>query len=551
MTTEAGRPREPWELRRGGAADRTWVGLSARLQRVAAARSGRTDLVVAIAPDIELGANAWSGLYHHELAEIRLPATSLLGLPPSAAHVDITVESGREAHPRLRGALLLASAHAAHTSWARPQGVDANLAFSLDVLERCRVARRALVDEPADRRWLTSVVAMFEHGPLAWLSITRLGFELAGVIGAPEAHMAREKLVEQLGVAGFQQLTDCLHLGLRLEDGADEELYREARLIARLLEQSGGATVSDGHHRRQGAPTRQKTSLAAARDDGSRAPTPKASVPREEDLLAAERQLARAAASETFGHGSVPNGYVTRQPSPHLIRSARAFAAALRRTRYRAADTTVAPSRTPPGRLRLAEAMRAQAQRAAGAALTARPWLKLLRRYVDEPPLTVGLSWDTSQSLSDLHSHMADLTWMLAWAIQRVDGRLAAVAWSSTTHAVGWPGRVPESVVEPPSGGRSSGCPQSLRALAGALDLDLSLGARIVVVVTDGRVPNRRAVRSEVQRLVRYGVTVVWVTTIPDLRPPAGAVPVLLSDPDTLGATLSHGICRALASSGN
>jgi hypothetical protein len=141
---------------------------------------------------------------------------------------------------------------------------------------------------------------------------------------------------------------------------------------------------------------------------------------------------------------------------------------------------------------------------------------------------------------------MADLAWALAWAMAQVSGELAAVAWNSRARPVAWPGRVPVDVVEPGCSGGSSACPESLRALDGALDLRAGSGARVVVVTTDGRIANRRSVLDEVRSLVESGVVVLWVTHQPDPRTPSGAQNVVITDPATLVATVGSAICRSL-----
>ena len=53
-------------------------------------------------------------------------------------------------------------------------------------------------------------------------------------------------------------------------------------------------------------------------------------------------------------------------------------------------------SATPPGRLRMRQAVAADAQRAAGAMPTARPFTRVERRRVPAPPLAVGVACDVS-----------------------------------------------------------------------------------------------------------------------------------------------------------
>lgn len=515
-----------------GAATDRWVGLSARLQRVVAARSRRRDLVLRIAPDLGDDPRGWSGWYRPDLAEVRLPAGAVLAAGAEPSRVDVTTAAGRRADPRLVGALSLAGAHAAHTRWAPPAGPDP----ALDLLERLRVVRIQLDETPTDRPWLRAAAGLIATGP--WPLVALLGLGRAGLLDGAETAPARAHLQERLGPGVVADVESVVAVAVAADDDAIDLLRAQAEALATLLGAPDATDSPDSTDELR----RVLERVTQPSDEPGRHP----SRPREEDLRLAERELAQAAAADVFSAVADGARDVRRDPDPQLRQAARALAGALRRARYRAAEVTLAPSLVPPGRLRLAEAMRREAQRAAGAEVTARPWLRPRRRAVDQPPLRVGLSWDVSRSRSRLHPRMAELAWALSWAMRHVGGELAAVAWNSRVSAVQWPGRVPAQVVEPPCGGRSSACPQSLRALAGALDLDEPGGVRVVIVATDGQVPNRRAIGAEADRLARDGVSVLWVTSEVDPRPPAGVVPVVLADPDTLVPTLGDAVCRLL-----
>ena len=79
--------------------------------------------------------------------------------------------------------------------------------------------------------------------------------------------------------------------------------------------------------------------------------------------------------------------------------------------------TTVA-SATPPGRLRMREALSADAQRAAGALPTATPFTRTIRRRVPAPPLRVGIACDVSGSMSAFAGPVASAAWILARAAE-------------------------------------------------------------------------------------------------------------------------------------
>jgi hypothetical protein len=280
--------------------------------------------------------------------------------------------------------------------------------------------------------------------------------------------------------------------------------------------------------------------LAARRVGGRPAPSSEGSG-------AQRRVLARAVGAGLFDPGRRRSRLSVREPDEVLRRQARALAADLRRARYRAPHTATVRSQLPPGRLHLAELLRQDAQRAARAAPTARPWRQLRRRDVEQPPLRVGLSWDVSRSRAESHQDMADLAWVLAWAMAHSAGTLAAVAWNSRVVPVVWPGRLPAAVVEPVCEGRSGGCAQSVRALDGVLDLADDRGLRVLVVSTDLSIGNRRFVDDEMGDLARRGVQTLWVTPEPDPRTPPGAVNLAPGGGRDLVGTVSKGLCTTLS----
>lgn len=127
---------------------------------------------------------------------------------------------------------------------------------------------------------------------------------------------------------------------------------------------------------------------------------------------------------------------------------------------------------------------------------------------------------------------------------------MAAIAWNSNARPVVWPGHVPRHVIEPVCRGKSSGCPQSLRALDGALQLSGSTGPRVVVVLTDGRQPNHRYIDAEVEWLATSGVRVLWVTDRSDSWTPKRAERHWLGAGEDHAANLGRAICGIFSDDG-
>lgn len=263
-----------------------------------------------------------------------------------------------------------------------------------------------------------------------------------------------------------------------------------------------------------------------------------------------DAQITAAVYAATFGRQAAPIHVYERTPDAALTEQARRLTWALRRAQFRAVARTTTPALAPPGRMRMGEVMRRDAQKATRARITAQPWRQTRRREVTQPPLTVGFSGDVSGSMQRWQKVTADLSWAVAQATSHMAGRTAAVAWNQAVAPVVRPGENPPNVREAGCGGGSGGCSLSLRALDGALRLTADRdGARAVVVVTDGALGDTYgAINAEVLRLTRAGVKVLWVTPTPDLRIHVSATNVVLHDPTEFGETIGKALANLLAS---
>src|SRR5271166_3038305 len=95
------------------------------------------------------------------------------------------------------------------------------------------------------------------------------------------------------------------------------------------------------------------------------------------------------------------------------------------------------------------QAMAADAQRAAGALPSARPFTRVQRRRVPAPPLAVGIACDVSGSMSAWTGPVASTAWILARATATVPAaRTAAVTYGRRVRPVTYPGAVPAKVTE-------------------------------------------------------------------------------------------------------
>ena len=132
--------------------------------------------------------------------------------------------------------------------------------------------------------------------------------------------------------------------------------------------------------------------------------------------------------------------------------------------------------------------MAADAQRAAGAMPTARPFTRTERRRVPAPPLAVGVACDVSGSMSSFTGPVASTAWVLARATASLPAaRTATVTCGRQVRPVTYPGAVPAQVSEFRAADKYEDFTRAVNALDGALGLSRPGSTRILVIVSDGR----------------------------------------------------------------
>lgn len=197
----------------------------------------------------------------------------------------------------------------------------------------------------------------------------------------------------------------------------------------------------------------------------------------------------------------------------------------------------------------MGEEVRRQAQIAARTRITATPYRQTHRREVQNPPLLVGFAGDVSGSMDQWARVTAGLAWSLAQTSRHVDAQVAAVYWDSGIRATISPGQAPRTVETAKCAGGSTGCPQAIDALDGALGLTHNAdAARLLVIVTDGAIGHTRPdVARRAARLEAAGVSTLWVTPTPDTLCPE-VTNVVIRNPDRFGNVVGRAIVDTLAS---
>lgn len=595
---------------------RHWLELSARIGDFLRSAADRDDLIAHIGVDTRPEPDRVmqprpAAAFVPVLAEARFDAGALLGVHDKPSHVDPRRMWGRQAFPALTGAICHEAAHAAHTRLKLAPDTPARIVHWALLLEEPRIEARQIRRRPGDRLWLRASTAhVVGRGSLAPqqpdtpdAAATALALLVlradAGVLDAHDVDPLLRTVTSVLGARRARALRAIGRDALAAGDGDAAALLDCGRRWAEALGEdltspahSAPSSATDGT---EPGPARRLPCGAWTPGDLPEDATPWTTAPAQEgpggaiaaavratidavhadaqreaaepagsavpdnraerDRETAARGKARDDAQQVFGPGGTTRAPIhmsSRDPNAEDRRGAHALVQHLSRARYRDLARTRQRSATPPGRLNVNEAMRRERQIATRVQPTATPWTMTRRRLVEPPPLTLGISLDVSGSMNAWTNPVASAAWMLAHAVHRTGGTVAAVAWNTRTTPIIAPHRAPAKVVVPRSDGGSSGCPQSLRALDGALELTDTDGARLLAVITDGHLtPGTTAdTTAIIRRLTATGVTVLWVTwkgQRANTWVPAGAVTVSLTDTADFGPQLAARLVHALA----
>ncbi|MBY8849555.1 hypothetical protein K7G98_14150, partial [Saccharothrix sp. MB29] len=160
----------------------------------------------------------------------------------------------------------------------------------------------------------------------------------------------------------------------------------------------------------------------------------------------------------------------TRPPTRRTVGLAGVAATALDTAGIRERVAVKSASEVPPGRLRMRGVRAAEAQRAAGASVTAQPFTRITRTQVPTPPLRLGVACDVSGTMGWARDHVASAAWILADAARhtRVPAQTASVIFGRHVRPLTRPGKPPAEVTEFHSNDNWEDIPTALDALDSA-----------------------------------------------------------------------------------
>lgn len=210
--------------------------------------------------------------------------------------------------------------------------------------------------------------------------------------------------------------------------------------------------------------------------------------------------------------GAVVSGQRTilwRNPSEADRRNLRIFRSGLTVAGHRAPAPAPTPVRYPSGRLNPRQLVARAGQISTGQPVTAAPWTALKPVARTAQLLRLGVIVDVSATMRPWTEVAAPLGWAAAHAVAQRGGQHTLWGFGGEAFPIVADGVAPPQVpvISDPGSG-SAGCGQALTAAA---DMLTGAGAGLLIVITDGLLPDTVDVQDAVDDVLAAGFAVVWV----------------------------------------
>lgn len=228
------------------------------------------------------------------------------------------------------------------------------------------------------------------------------------------------------------------------------------------------------------------------------------------------REIAGEIFSKSSGPGTTKSNSKlldVRSPNTDELIAAVTIGQWLEKAKYRERDEHEIASILPPGRLRTRAIVQNAALKSRGVNQRVEAFRRTVRKHTDDPTLHVGVMVDISGSMGSAMQPMATTAWVMAEAVNRIQGECAMVYFGNDVFPTLKAGqRLPEvSVYSASDGTEKFG--KAFSALDGALNLLHGNGARLLVVVSDGEYTSdeSRKAMEVVAKCKEAGVAILWL----------------------------------------
>lgn len=228
------------------------------------------------------------------------------------------------------------------------------------------------------------------------------------------------------------------------------------------------------------------------------------------------REVAKDVFSKSSGAGSTKSNsrlLEVRSPNTDELVAAVTIGQWLEKAKYRERDEHEIASILPPGRLRTRAIVQNAALKSRGVNQRVEAFRRTVRKHTDDPTLHVGVMVDISGSMGSAMQPMATTAWVMAEAVNRIQGECAMVYFGNDVFPVLKAGqRLKEVSVYSASDGTEK-FDKAFSALDGALNLLHGNGARLLVIVSDGEYTSdeTRKAMEVIAKCKEAGVAILWL----------------------------------------
>jgi hypothetical protein len=471
------------------------------------------------------------------------------------------------------GAIYHEACHAKFSRWSLEQASKdvSNLEFeALSLLEESRIENWGVITEPKNRIFLQAcaidIVLADLKGQLskldtAWSASRLAGLTLArvdaGVLDAADVEPMAEVLNEILGADLIAELRKIwIEFQAHEEHSNPEKLYELAKKWVELVKEKADergenpeaeaaeqqivvvvSEGSEGEGEGEGSEVNAKilkalkeiaenndiTSQGEANDQALEEEQKREIE--EDNQKSEERNQQKAVARKVFDRAGAGSGevvdtgksnsrlYERRQPTADERASAVKLARQLEKARYRNRNVVEFNTPIPGGKLRSRAMVQQAALRSRGVNQQVDTWRHKKRKQTDKPDLKVAVMVDISGSMGAAMKPMATTAWVMSEAVRRVEGKVGMVYYGEGVFATLKPGQHLRDVQVYTASDNTERFGQAFQAVDGEMNLVNGVGARLIVVVSDGyyQYNERENAKQMLSKAIANGVGVLWI----------------------------------------
>lgn len=538
-----------------------WLGVGAKIGRLVNEWSYRDDLVVNLSEETS---NKAPALFNPKSSEVEVSIPAFAGATPQEVG-DLTKRMKQLEHPVVAGAVFHEACHARYSRWSLEDAfkVVSRAEFeALNILEEGRIEAWGVRTTPNNQVLLYSCAMKIVLSDLdsflptldttagcarlAALSLARVD---AGVLDAADVQSVQDVLEPFLSAEVLEKLRS---VWIRFQAHAEHDnplpLYDLAKEWVKIIEERqeevgeevgsgmGGESTQAGEGESgelsetakkileaiQDAVEMSEISVREAVNDAQLqqewADEVEAKADKSKDK-AENKAIAREVFERGAGTGEAPKSksnsrlIETRKPSGEERASAVKLARLLEKAKYRNRNEVEINSPVPGGKLRTRAVVHAQALRSKGIVEPVDVWRRTKRKQTDQPDLKVGVMVDISGSMGQAMQPMATTAWVLSEAVRRIHGTAAMVYFGEDVFPTLKPGQHLREVQVYNAPDNTERFGKAFKALDGAMNLNNGLGARLLVVVSDGyyQYEERQNAHDLLKKATDNGVAVLWI----------------------------------------